>query len=87
MALGTAGFTPIPYKVVTIAAGAFTIPLLPFIVISLVSRGARFFLVAGLIRLFGPPVKAFIDRYFNILTVVFVVVLVLGFWAIKYMSG
>ena len=86
VALGTAGFTPIPYKVFTIAAGAFAVPLLPFILISLVSRGARFFLVAGLIRLFGPPVKAFIDRYFNILTVVFVVVLVFGFWAIKFMS-
>ena len=84
LALGTAGFTPIPYKVFTIAAGAFAVPVVPFVVISAVSRGARFFLVAGLIRLWGPQIRAFIDRYFNLLTVLFVVVLVLGFVVLKY---
>lgn len=83
LALGTAGFTPIPYKVFTIAAGAFVIPLLPFIVVSAVSRGLRFFLVAALIHRFGAPVKAFIDRYFNLLTVVFVVLIVLGFYVVR----
>lgn len=83
IALGTAGFTPVPYKVFTIAGGAFGVPLLPFIAVSVISRGLRFFLVAGLIRLFGPPVKAFIDRYFNLLSILFVVLLVGGFALIR----
>lgn len=84
LALGTAGFTPIPYKVFTIAAGAFAVPFVPFVVISAVSRGARFFLVAGLIRIWGPQIRRFIDRYFNLLTLVFVVALILGFLVLKY---
>jgi membrane protein YqaA with SNARE-associated domain len=84
VALGTAGFTPIPYKVFTIAAGAFAVPVIPFILISAVSRGARFFLVAGLIWIWGPEIRGFIDRYFNILTIAFVVLLVLGFLLLKY---
>ena len=84
LALGTAGFTPIPYKVFTIAAGAFAVPFVPFVVISAVSRAARFFLVAGLIRAFGPQIRDFIDRYFNLLSVVFVVLLVAGFLLLKY---
>lgn len=83
LALGTAGFTPVPYKVFTIAGGAFQVPFLPFVLVSVVSRGARFFLVAGLIRIFGPAIKTFIDRYFNLLTIVFVVLLVLGFVVVK----
>jgi membrane protein YqaA with SNARE-associated domain len=86
LALGTAGFTPIPYKVFTIAGGAFAVPFLPFVLISIVSRGLRFFLVAGLIYAVGPRVKTFIDRYFNLLTIVFVVVLVLGFYVIKFVA-
>jgi membrane protein YqaA with SNARE-associated domain len=86
LALGTAGFTPVPYKVFTIAGGAFEVPLLPFVAVSLVSRAARFFLVAGMIRLFGPTVKRFIDRYFNIVTIAFVVLLVLGFWVVKHFA-
>lgn len=84
VALGTAGFTPIPYKVFTIAAGAFAVPFVPFVLISAVSRGARFFLVAGLIRIWGPQIRGFIDRYFNLLTVVFIVALVLGFIILRY---
>ena len=83
LALGTAGFTPIPYKVFTIAAGAFAVPFVPFVIISAVSRGARFFIVAGLIRLWGPQIRDFIDRYFNLLTVLFVVALGLGFLVLK----
>jgi len=84
LALGTAGFTPIPYKVFTIAAGAFAVPFLPFVVISAASRAARFFLVAGLIRVWGPQIRDFIDRYFNLLSVVFVVALILGFLLLRY---
>jgi membrane protein YqaA with SNARE-associated domain len=83
LALGSAGFTPIPYKVFTIAAGAFHVPFVAFVVISAVSRGARFFLVAGLIRAFGEPIRVFIEKYFNLLTIVFVVLLVGGFLAVK----
>ncbi|HKK07640.1 MAG TPA: DedA family protein [Gemmatimonadota bacterium] len=87
VALGSAGFTPIPYKVFTIAAGGFKVPLLPFVAISAVSRGARFFLVAGLLRAFGEPVRDFIDRYFNVLTVALVVLIVAGFLAVHWLLG
>jgi membrane protein YqaA with SNARE-associated domain len=87
LALGSAAFTPIPFKVFTIAGGAFEVPLVPFIAISAVGRAGRFFLVAGLLRLFGPPIKMFIDRYFNILTLVFFVLLALGFYVIKFMAS
>ena len=83
-AVGIAGFTPIPYKVFTIAGGAFKIDFPVFVLASAVSRSARFFLVAGLIYLFGPTIKGFIDKYFNILAIVFVVLLVGGFILIKY---
>ena len=84
-AVGIAGFTPIPYKVFTIAAGAFRIQFGIFLLASALSRSARFFLVAALIQRFGPTVKPLIDRYFNLLTVVFVVLLVGGFVLIKYL--
>jgi len=83
LTLGTAGFTPIPFKVFTIAAGAFGVSFPAFVAISALSRGARFFLVAGLIRLFGEPIRKFIERYFNLLTIAFVVLLVLGFLAVS----
>lgn len=80
----TAGFTPIPYKVFTIASGAFDIDFLLFVIASGVSRTARFFLVAALIWKFGAPITRFIDRYFNLLAIVFTVLLVGGFVLIKY---
>ncbi len=84
-AVGIAGFTPIPYKVFTIAAGAFKINFSVFVLASLVSRSARFFIVGGLIYIFGPKIQGFIDKYFNILAVAFTVLLVLGFVVIKYL--
>jgi membrane protein YqaA with SNARE-associated domain len=83
-AVGIAGFTPIPYKVFTIAAGMFRIDFGVFALASLVSRSARFFLVAGLIYLFGPRIRAVIDRYFDLLAITFVVLLILGFVVIRY---
>jgi membrane protein YqaA with SNARE-associated domain len=83
-AIGIAGFTPIPYKVFTISAGAFHINFMVFVIASLVSRAARFFLVGGLIYVFGPKIQAFIDKYFNVLAVVFTVLLVAGFVVIKF---
>jgi len=83
-AIGIAGFTPIPYKVFTISAGAFDINFTVFIIASAISRAARFFLVAWLIYLFGPKIKTFIDKYFNILAITFVVLLIAGFVIIKF---
>ncbi len=85
-AIAIAGFTPIPYKVFTIAAGAFQINFLTLALASALSRSARFFLVAGLIYLFGPRVKSFIDKYFDWLTLAFIILLILGFMAIKYLK-
>ena len=84
-AVGVAGFTPIPYKVFTISAGAFRINFPVFLFASLVSRSARFFLVGGLIYRFGPRIQSFIEKYFNILAIAFTVLLIAGFVAIKYL--
>ena len=74
-----AGLTPIPYKIFTLSAGVFAIQFPIFLVASILSRGLRFFLVAGLIWKFGARVSQFIDRYFNVLTIAFGILLVLGF--------
>jgi membrane protein YqaA with SNARE-associated domain len=83
-AVGIAGFTPIPYKVFTIAAGVFKINFFIFIAASAISRSARFFLVAGLIYYFGPGIQTFIEKYFNLLVVVFTILLVGSFVILKY---
>jgi len=81
----SAGFTPIPYKVFTISAGAFDLSFGLFIFASAISRTARFFLVAGLIWKFGAPIQAFIDKYFNLLAIAFTVLLVGSFIVVKYL--
>jgi len=78
----TAGFTPIPYKVFTIASGVCSMNVFVFLLASTLSRSARFFLVAFLLRIFGEKIRLFIDRYFNLLSIVFVICLVGGFLAI-----
>jgi len=85
LAIFAAGFTPLPYKLFTITAGAFDINFLTFMVVSLLSRSARFFLVAAFIYYFGAPVKSYIDRYFNLLSIAFMVLLIGGFVAMKYL--
>jgi len=84
-AVGVAGFTPIPYKVFTIAAGACRIDFLVFVLASAVSRSARFFLVAGLIRVYGERIKEFLEKYLNIITIVFFIFLIGGFLAVKWL--
>ncbi len=74
----TAAFTPIPFKVFTVTAGVAKLDLFEFIAASAVGRGARFFLVAGIVRMMGARAKEFIDRYFNILTIVAVALLLGG---------
>lgn len=82
LAIAIAGFTPIPYKLFTIASGAFSIHFGVFVIASLLSRSARFFLVGLLIYFFGESIKGFIDRYFNLLTLLFFVFLILGFYLV-----
>ena len=79
----TAGFTPIPFKIITISAGAFSVNFPMFLLASTVSRSARFFLVALLIRQFGEPITAFIDKYFNVLSIIFTLLLIGGFLVLK----
>lgn len=83
--LAAAAFTPIPYKVATIASGATGIDFWAFITISSLGRAGRFFLVAGLLRVLGPWVKELIEKYFDILSILFVVLLFAGFMAIRYL--
>lgn len=78
-----AGFTPLPYKAITLSAGFCNLPILPFILFSLISRGARFFLIAGTIYIWGTQIKNFIDRYFNQLVLLFTVLLILSFLLLK----
>jgi len=84
-AVAIAGFSPIPYKVFTIAAGIFEISLPIFIAASFFSRSLRFFIQGTLIYFYGEKIKLFVDRYFNILAVIFTVLLVGGFVLIKYL--
>lgn len=80
----TAAFTPLPYKVITVTAGVFGLNLILFILVSIVGRAARFFLVAGLLYWFGEPIGRFIDKRFNLLATVFTVLLIGGFYALKF---
>jgi len=77
------GMTPIPYKLVTITAGAFDFDLLKFTLASIVARGIRFFMVAALLWKFGPPVRTFVETRLKLVTTLFLVVLVGGFLAVK----
>lgn len=79
-----AAFTPIPYKVITIAAGVFGINFPMFMIASIVGRAGRMFLVAGLLYRFGEPIQKFIDKYFNLLTIILFAGIVGGFLVFKY---
>jgi len=79
-----AGVTPFPYKVITIASGVSALSLPTFIIASIIARGLRFFLVAGLLWKFGVPIRDFIERYLGLLFTLFVVLLLGGFVLLKY---
>ena len=79
------GMTPIPYKLVTITSGALNFALIPFMLASIVSRSIRFFLVAALIWKFGAPVRTFIEKRLEVVTTVFLILLVGGFFLIRYL--
>jgi membrane protein YqaA with SNARE-associated domain len=79
------GLTPIPYKLVTIASGIAHFNLGVFILASIATRGARFFMVAALLRSYGPPIRAFIERRLTLVTSVFAGLVVLGFLSLRYL--
>jgi len=79
------GATPIPFKLVTIASGAFKFSLLWFTIAAVISRSMRFFLVASLLWKFGEPIRTFIERRLTLLTTLFVLLLVGGFLAMRYL--
>jgi membrane protein YqaA with SNARE-associated domain len=79
----TAGITPFPYKVITIASGVVALSLPTFIIASVLARGLRFYIEAALLWKFGPPIREFVERRLALVVTVFVVLLVGGFLAIK----
>ena len=79
------GLTPIPYKIVTIASGAAKFDFLIFLAASIATRGARFFLVAALIRRFGAPIQEFIEKRLTLVTTAAAAAIVLGFLALRYL--
>jgi membrane protein YqaA with SNARE-associated domain len=83
-AVAAAGFTPLPYKLFTLAAGSFKIDFSTFVLASAISRSARFFLVGFIIYKFGPPIKVVLEKYFNIFCVVFFILLFLGVYLLKF---
>ncbi|MGB5949185.1 MAG: YqaA family protein [Parvibaculum sp.] len=78
------GATPIPYKLVTIASGFAGYSLFWFIVLSLITRGARFFLVAGILNRFGEPIKRFIEEHLGLVSAAFALLIVAGFVVARY---
>jgi membrane protein YqaA with SNARE-associated domain len=81
--LAAAAFTPIPYKVATIAAGATMMPFVPFVVVSALGRAGRFFLVGAILRVFGAQVRRRLEAHFDMAALLFVVLLVGGFLVLR----
>ncbi|MEM8631600.1 MAG: YqaA family protein [Pseudomonadota bacterium] len=81
----TAGVTPFPYKVITILSGATALPLGVFIATSIVARGLRFFLVAGLLWKFGDPIREFVEKRLGLMFTLFIVLLLGGFLVVGYL--
>ena len=82
-AVFAAGFSPIPYKVFTLAAGVAQINFPTFVMASILSRGLRFFLIGGALRVFGPSIKQLLDKYFDLFTILFLVLLIGGFVLVR----
>lgn len=78
------GFTPIPYKIVTITSGFAGYDLFWFVVLSAITRGARFFILAGILNYFGEPLRVFIERHLGLVTALFLVVMIGGIFAVKF---
>lgn len=80
------GLTPIPFKLVTIASGLAAYPILPFIILSTITRGARFFLIAGLLKWKGETARIYIEKHLERLTLAFLAIIILGFVAFFYLA-
>ncbi|MBL3567537.1 DedA family protein, partial [Rhodovulum sulfidophilum] len=80
-----AGVTPFPYKVITILSGSTGLNLGVFMLASFIARGIRFFLVAALLWKFGTPVRRFIEKYLGLLFTLFVLLLIGGFYAVRFL--
>lgn len=78
------GLTPIPFKLVTITSGFAGYDVLWFTVLSLITRGARFFILAGLLNRFGVPIKKLMDEHFTIMIIGIIAVIIGGFYCVKY---
>ena len=87
MAFAVKGATPIPFKLLTITAGFLHLPIWLFVIASLVSRSISFMIVGVLFRLFGAPIKAFIDKYLGLVTLGFVALVVGGFLVVGLLEG
>lgn len=81
----TAGITPFPYKVITIMSGFTGMPFMTFVATSILARGLRFFIVAGLLWKFGEPVREFIEKRLGLVFVAFVVLLIGGFYVLRFL--
>ncbi len=80
-----AGITPFPYKFITIASGVFGLNIFLFIIISIIGRGLRFYLIAILLYYLGEKIKLIIDKYFNVLTIAFFILLVGSVFIIRFL--
>ncbi len=80
-----AGLTPFPYKVITIMSGWTGLPLMTFVITSIVARGLRFFLVAWLLWKFGAPIRDFIEKRLGLMFILFVALLAGGFYVLRFL--
>ncbi|KAA0207004.1 DedA family protein [Candidatus Uhrbacteria bacterium] len=85
LAVFTAAFTPIPFKLITISAGLFHVNFFSFVLASVLGRGLRFFAVAGVMRYLGPRARPLIEKYFELFTILFTILLIGGFLVIGYL--
>ncbi|MAY31172.1 MAG: DedA family protein [Rhodovulum sp.] len=80
-----AGLTPFPFKVITILSGLTGLSIPVFIVSSIIARAARFFIVAALLKRFGPPIRDFIERRLGLMFALFLIALIGGFYLVKFL--
>lgn len=80
-----AGITPFPYKIITIASGAVSLNLTVFTIASVLARGLRFYIIAALLYKFGTPMKSFIEKNLGLLSILFFIALIAGFYAVKFL--
>lgn len=79
------GLTPIPFKIVTITSGAMHFDIVTFVAACVVTRGVRFFLVAALLKRFGPPIQAFVEKRLTLVFLLFLAGLIGGFIVVSYL--